>query len=179
MNRQNLNSQPKGSTVHINQNQATEYGRRQARVIAQQRANDVGHRVYLQSNVDGPGFVVADDGRGPLWRGTPWTEFRPDWFHYRGRTLDMIRHANRAAGFHFFDADTLRFFQSRVSDTLYGGRFFVTSECPPFGTRAWTVREAHPDGSIGTVGDFMEHATRAAAHRAARAAAAASEAAAR
>jgi len=79
------------------------------------------------------------------------------------RSLDQIKRANAAAGYHFFDADTLRFFKSRVSATLYGGRYFVTSERGPSDVRAYTVRRAEDDGSIQTVEPF-NRLTRSAAH---------------
>ena len=47
------------------------------------------------------------------------------------RDLSDIKERNWQMGFHFFDADTLRFFRSRISDTVYqgpGGIFIVTSE---------------------------------------------------
>ena len=86
-----------------------------------------------------------------------------------------IRAANAAAGFHFFDRDSMRAFSSRVHGRLYGGRYFVTSEQDraPYGAAAWdgerryTVREARADGSIGTVGEFGAFSSGAEAHRAA------------
>ena len=64
---------------------------------------------------------------------------------------------------HFFDADTKRFFRSRIGETVYGGRYFITSE--QFDSRSprlYTVREVSADGqNITTVGDFQQHATRA------------------
>lgn len=65
---------------------------------------------------------------------------------------DVIDH-NRATGHHFFDADTMRFFNSRVETGLMRGRFFVTSEKGPDGIRAYTVRRARDDGSVETVGE--------------------------
>jgi hypothetical protein len=79
------------------------------------------------------------------------------------QSIDQIKQANAAAGYHFFDADTLRFFRSRVSDRLYGGKWFVTSECGPSEVRAYTVRRAEDNGSIQTVEPF-NRLTRSAAH---------------
>lgn len=87
--------------------------------------------------------------------------------------MTEVRAANRRAGFHFFDEDTLRFFRSRVGDTLYvgpAGDLFITSEqfvgsdgvADP---RRYTVRRANPDGSIDTLGEFGEYASSAAARR--------------
>jgi hypothetical protein len=85
------------------------------------------------------------------------------------RTIDDIKTANRVAGMHFFDADTLRFFNSRILDGVYGGRYFVTSERRPRSKepRLYTVREASADGGITTVGMFQGYVSAKAARRAA------------
>lgn len=88
-------------------------------------------------------------------------------------TIRQVRGANRAAGHHFFDRDTMAFFGSNVESPVYGGRFFVTSEQDPAGTawdgeRRWTVREAKADGSIDTASFFGEFRSRADAHARAR-----------
>ena len=47
------------------------------------------------------------------------------------KDISEIKERNRQMGFHFFEAGALRFFRSRVSDTVYqgpGGIFIVTSE---------------------------------------------------
>lgn len=92
-------------------------------------------------------------------------------------TVADIRAANRAIGHHWFDRDTVRFFGSRVGRTVYGGRFFVSSEQDqPFGRfpaawngeRRWTVRMADDDGSITTVGPFGGYRSGEEARRAAQ-----------
>lgn len=92
------------------------------------------------------------------------------------RSMDEVRRANSEAGFHFFSRGALRWFGSRVSEELYGGRYFVTSECDPHGRvwdgkRRYTVREALPDGSTTDVGGFGQYASRSGAHAAAKRAA--------
>lgn len=82
-------------------------------------------------------------------------------------TIEQIKSANAAAGFHFFEPDTLRFFRSRIGSKVYGGRFFVTSEEGPSGGRRYTVREALPDGRIQTIEPFYA-LTYGQAHAAAR-----------
>jgi hypothetical protein len=91
-------------------------------------------------------------------------------------SMAEVRWANQKLGHHWFDADTLRFFASRVHDDLYGGRYFVTSECDKgFGTlgsawggkRRYTVRMVNADGSIETVGTFGQYGSRSGAHAAA------------
>jgi hypothetical protein len=83
------------------------------------------------------------------------------------RSMESVRRANEAKGEHWFSAGTMRFFRTRVSDTLYGGALFVTSDVGPRDERAYSVRVAHADGSIGTVGDFLGYRTRRSAHAAA------------
>ena len=78
-------------------------------------------------------------------------------------TMREIKAANITAGFHFFDADTLRFFRSKILPKVYqgpGGVYFVTEETGPRpadegGTTAYTVRCFRPErGDIPTVGAF-------------------------
>jgi len=86
-------------------------------------------------------------------------------------SIDAIKRANRESGSHYFDADTMRFFGSRVLPTVIAGRMFVTSERSGFdhdSARRYSVREFMPDASIETVGEFGEFSSSAAAQRAAR-----------
>jgi hypothetical protein len=90
--------------------------------------------------------------------------------------LRLIRERNAANGGHWFDADTLRFFRSRLPTGCVGRvdntAWFVTSEAGPFGRgpRAYTVRRADVvTGHVDTDGAFRGYATRGAAMSAARA----------
>jgi hypothetical protein len=80
------------------------------------------------------------------------------------RTLDDVIDANRRIGNKWFDPSNMRFFNTRLSHTLYGGRYFITSEqnnmTDPPQQRLYSVREALPDGRIKTVGEFQAYATR-------------------
>ena len=69
---------------------------------------------------------------------------------YKNRTYKSGR------GNHFFDADTMRFFKSRIGACRRKGDiwFFVTSEKPPHGPRMFSVRRMELDGDINTVGEF-------------------------
>jgi hypothetical protein len=83
-------------------------------------------------------------------------------------SMTDVRRANANRGHHWFDPETLQFFRSRVGRTLYGGRYFISSEqnkgyypeyyCYP---RMYTVRVVNADGSIDTVGEFQAYETRA------------------
>ena len=68
---------------------------------------------------------------------------------------------------YWFEPGTMRFFRSRVSETVYPGGYFVTSEQGPNGVRRYSVRQC-VDGSISTVGEFQAYQTAAQAHRAAQ-----------
>jgi hypothetical protein len=91
------------------------------------------------------------------------TETRPQY-----ETVADVKRANHDAGQHWFDRDTMRFFASRVGSRLYHNRFFVSSEqfrsfTGADGDRAYTIREAMPDGSIEEVGAFQQFETMGAA----------------
>ena len=62
-------------------------------------------------------------------------------------TISKIKAANKAAGHHFFDRATMRFFQSRIERGLYqgkGGVFFITSEQIHEDGRTYSVRQFDP-----------------------------------
>lgn len=80
------------------------------------------------------------------------------------KTMADVKRANKAAGGHFFDRDTVRFFNGRIEGGPYGGRYFVDSTqfvdvnrgfSEP---RRYHVREIHANGRIDLVSD---HATKA------------------
>lgn len=75
-------------------------------------------------------------------------------------TIREIKEANRAAGHHFFEPSTMRFFNSRILRGVIGGRYFVTSEKFDEGyPRLYTVRECRPDGDIIAVSEFQQFDT--------------------
>ena len=84
------------------------------------------------------------------------------------RNMDDVRKANADAGHYFFEPGALQFLRSRIGNTLYGGRYFITSEqfvgsdhvAAP---RRYTVREVTDEGHIETVGEFQQFSTRAGA----------------
>lgn len=84
-------------------------------------------------------------------------------------SVDDIERANHYAGQHYFEADTMRFFSSRVLSGVAGGRYFVTSERRGFDDyrRAYSVRVALDNGHVETVGDFLAFGSGGTAHRAA------------
>jgi len=79
-------------------------------------------------------------------------------------TIEDIKRVNKELGHEWFSPETLEFFHSRVSSTLYHGvdgrTFFLTSEkMDKDSDRRYTIREAHPNGRIATVGNFQQYAT--------------------
>ena len=92
--------------------------------------------------------------------------------------ISALRAANARVGRHFFDRDTLRFFNSRIGQNVYTGGdgwYFTTSEVPPHGERAYTVRRMDQHGRVHTVGEFMGYRSASAARSAAQEAAQASK----
>jgi hypothetical protein len=88
----------------------------------------------------------------------------------------VLENANRAAGHHFFDADTKRFFSSRISNGFrVPGKlavYFVTSEKQRWSSepRLYTVRLMLANGKLADIpGEtFQGHRTLASATRAAK-----------
>lgn len=85
--------------------------------------------------------------------------------HYK--TMAQLKQMNRNAGRYYFSRDTMRFFNSRVSNNVYTGTtgwYFVTSErmrYHPDYPRLYSVCKMSPDGSVSTIGEFQGYATRA------------------
>ena len=74
--------------------------------------------------------------------------------------LREVLDANDAAGQHFFDTDTMEFFNSKLESDIIDGRFFITSERFDFNTpKQYTIRAAQDDGAIVTLGDFGQYET--------------------
>lgn len=74
---------------------------------------------------------------------------------------------------HFFERATMKFFNSRVSDTAYqdgrGGAYFTTSEKGPNGVRGYSVRHYDPERcGVETVGKFQGYRSMEAAQTAAK-----------
>jgi len=73
---------------------------------------------------------------------------------------------HEAAGFHFFEASSMHFFNSRIS-SYTRGRFFVTSERQDWEKpRLYTVRVLNERGGIDSIGNFQEYSTLSAAKKA-------------
>lgn len=63
---------------------------------------------------------------------------------------------------HWFDADTLKYFNCVLPECgikTHAGNFFVTAERQPGRERRFTVRHQDLKGNIDTVGEFGQHAS--------------------
>ena len=70
--------------------------------------------------------------------------------------------ANKAAGMHFFDDETMDFFNSKVETDANRHGFFITSEKNPWGNhpRMYTVRRFDPStGGIEKASEFEQFST--------------------
>lgn len=69
--------------------------------------------------------------------------------------LDEIKYADSKC---WFDPGARRWFDSHYGRTVYGGKYFITSEQFHDGTyhapRKYSIRRANDDGTIDTVGEF-------------------------
>lgn len=79
-------------------------------------------------------------------------------------TIEEIKEANHRAGKYFFSAGALKAFHSRVLPTVYGGKYFITSEkftgSSTEGPRVYTIREVRESGDVMTVGNNEKYPTR-------------------
>src|SRR5687768_6031203 len=73
-------------------------------------------------------------------------------------TVPEIVAANRAAGGHFFDRDTMRTFRTRIEVPVYGGRYFITSDVlNEDDGPTYSVRVASDAGHVRTAGNCAQH----------------------
>ena len=77
---------------------------------------------------------------------------------------DLELHYRQKTKGHWFDKVTMRFFRSRLSETLYFGKeviYFVSSELGPHqDKRRYSIRSYNPEtGDINTVGEFQAYKT--------------------
>lgn len=90
----------------------------------------------------------------------------------RIRMADIIRHYEPGPGRHWFDKGAMRFFRTRLPRFALrcdDVAWFVTSEKPPSGERAYTLRRYDfATRTVSTVGELLAYATRAQAEAAAR-----------
>lgn len=78
-------------------------------------------------------------------------------------SISELKALNEKNGGCWFGRGEMRFFGTRIESGIIRGRYFITSEQPPNGARAYSVRSFDDEGSIDTVGKFCSHATKASA----------------
>jgi hypothetical protein len=68
---------------------------------------------------------------------------------------------SKANGGHFFDAQAMRFFNSKIESELIDGKFFITSERYDMDSpKLYTIRQISETGQIlDDLGDFQEFDT--------------------
>lgn len=67
--------------------------------------------------------------------------------------VNAIERANREAGMHWFEPESMRFFGTEIL-RYFGAGVFTTRETDPMGKTAWSIRVASPDGNVTTFGLF-------------------------
>jgi len=60
-------------------------------------------------------------------------------------TMTQVKANHKAAGFHFFDCNTMGFFQSHIESELLRGNYFITSEIFANQPRHYKVRYYNAD----------------------------------
>ena len=74
-------------------------------------------------------------------------------------SLDEIQQANATIGQGWFSPFNTKYFGSIYHLHVYGGHYFTTSEKEPNGTRIYSVRYAHEDGTVTTASGYGEFST--------------------
>lgn len=60
----------------------------------------------------------------------------------------------------WFKASAMRYFGTRIESGIIRGKYFVTSEQPPHGSRTYSLRSFDDEGTVSTVGEFGAHKTK-------------------
>lgn len=90
-------------------------------------------------------------------------------------TVNEIERRNKNAGYFFFDADSKRFFRSRIAPGVFHHdakeiyNIFITSEKDSDDSHRWyTIRRMREDGSIENLSKFQAYFSLDSARRAVR-----------
>jgi len=79
------------------------------------------------------------------------------------QSIADLRRLNEQNGGCWFEPSTMRFFGTRIESGILRGKFFITSEQPPHGSRGFCVRTFDEEGGIDTVGEVCQYRSKAAA----------------
>lgn len=72
-------------------------------------------------------------------------------------TISEVRAANKAAGYHWFDRSSMRFFNTVIESKLYAGKYFITSDRMRVeDPKRYSIRAVREDGGVDTVGSFQD-----------------------
>lgn len=72
-------------------------------------------------------------------------------------TIIDIMKKHKSNGGHFFDKETMHFFNSKCYPEVFG-QYFITSEVSPDEEMRYTIRKfSESDGAIDTVGQFFTY----------------------
>lgn len=79
------------------------------------------------------------------------------------KNMNEIKAAAAKGSPYWFSANSMAFFDTQLypssAEPTNSGALFITSEQPPYGPRAYSVRRAYDSGEIETVGAFCGYAT--------------------
>ncbi|MGD0167762.1 MAG: hypothetical protein ABSC51_10840 [Gaiellaceae bacterium] len=67
-------------------------------------------------------------------------------------TADRLERETGERRGRWFGTTEMAFFGTRIESSVYGGRYFVTSEQPPSGPRTFNVRRATDTGEVQSIG---------------------------
>lgn len=71
-----------------------------------------------------------------------------------------LKALNAQNGMCWFEKSTMRFFGTRIESGVIRGKYFITSEQPPHGSRKFTVRSFNDQGDVYTVGEFCTYSNK-------------------
>jgi hypothetical protein len=77
------------------------------------------------------------------------------------QSIAELKALNEKNGGCWFGRGEMRFFGTKIESGILRGHYFISSEQPPHGPRAYTVRSFNDEGDVETVGDFCSHHSKA------------------
>lgn len=83
-------------------------------------------------------------------------------------SISDLKRLNEKNGGCWFGRSEMRFFGTRIESGIIGGKYFVTSEQPPHGSRKYSVRSFDEKGDVDTVGEFCAYSDKSEAMSAIR-----------
>ena len=75
-------------------------------------------------------------------------------------SIAELKALNERNGGCWFGKGEMRFFGTRIESGIIRGKYFITSELPPNGSRMFTIRSFDEKGEIDSAGDFCQHKTK-------------------